>query len=319
MRSEIVRRSPTEGRAILRPTHRRQAATAARSPRRSPRCCVSGCRTSVHEAAIKATDHHAEQGEEPTARPHGRMQRARRPADSGSRPGRRQPPAAPPRRGHRAAADKAAVITVAESAGTARLLRRRAGLCRGTRRLGGAQRRRRFTQPIAKADTARRVSADTRATPVRSPRHIVVIDKVVAVVGNRPVLASQVEEEIFSRQSQGEQAAHRSRRAHGAAGAGRTVDRGRGAAGPAGPARYHHQGDRPGDRRRRRSAGPEGPQQLHLGGGLSHRAQEGRVPDAGGVPAVAHRSAAACRVPEPAHRQAAERRKLKPVPPTERR
>jgi peptidyl-prolyl cis-trans isomerase SurA len=33
----------------------------------------------------------------------------------------------------------------------------------------------------------------------------IVIDKVVAVVGNRPVLASQVDEEIFSRQSQGSQ------------------------------------------------------------------------------------------------------------------
>ncbi len=32
-----------------------------------------------------------------------------------------------------------------------------------------------------------------------------VIDKVLAVVGNRPVLASQVDEEIFSRQSQGSQ------------------------------------------------------------------------------------------------------------------
>ena len=32
-----------------------------------------------------------------------------------------------------------------------------------------------------------------------------VVDKVLAVVGNRPVLASQVDEEIFSRQSQGEQ------------------------------------------------------------------------------------------------------------------
>ena len=36
-----------------------------------------------------------------------------------------------------------------------------------------------------------------------APDTTLVIDKVVAVVGNRPVLASQVEEEIFSRQSQG--------------------------------------------------------------------------------------------------------------------
>jgi peptidyl-prolyl cis-trans isomerase SurA len=33
----------------------------------------------------------------------------------------------------------------------------------------------------------------------------IVVDKVLAVVGNRPVLASQVDEEIFSRQSQGQQ------------------------------------------------------------------------------------------------------------------
>ena len=34
---------------------------------------------------------------------------------------------------------------------------------------------------------------------------VLVVDKVLAVVGNRPVLASQVDEEIFSRQSQGQQ------------------------------------------------------------------------------------------------------------------
>lgn len=44
----------------------------------------------------------------------------------------------------------------------------------------------------AAADTS--VAADTS----------IVIDKVLAVVGNRPVLASQVDEEIFSRQSQGQ-------------------------------------------------------------------------------------------------------------------
>ena len=40
-----------------------------------------------------------------------------------------------------------------------------------------------------------------------SPRadSTIVIDRVLAVVGNRPVLASQVDEEIFSRQSQGQQ------------------------------------------------------------------------------------------------------------------
>jgi peptidyl-prolyl cis-trans isomerase SurA len=39
----------------------------------------------------------------------------------------------------------------------------------------------------------------------QQPDTAVVIDKVLAVVGNRPVLASQVDEEIFSRQSQGQQ------------------------------------------------------------------------------------------------------------------
>ena len=39
------------------------------------------------------------------------------------------------------------------------------------------------------------------AIPVRDTTFVV--DRVVAVVGNRPVLASQVDEEIFSRQSQG--------------------------------------------------------------------------------------------------------------------
>jgi peptidyl-prolyl cis-trans isomerase SurA len=37
------------------------------------------------------------------------------------------------------------------------------------------------------------------------PDSAVVVDRVVAVVGNQPVLASQVDEEVFSRQSQGQQ------------------------------------------------------------------------------------------------------------------
>ena len=39
---------------------------------------------------------------------------------------------------------------------------------------------------------------------VQMPDTAVVVDRVVAVVGNRPVLASQVDEEVFSRQSQGQ-------------------------------------------------------------------------------------------------------------------
>ncbi|HUR96046.1 MAG TPA: peptidylprolyl isomerase [Gemmatimonadales bacterium] len=40
--------------------------------------------------------------------------------------------------------------------------------------------------------------------PINLPNSPTVVDRVVAVVGNRPVLASQVDEEIFSRQSQGQ-------------------------------------------------------------------------------------------------------------------
>ncbi len=54
------------------------------------------------------------------------------------------------------------------------------------------------------------VRADTSSTPPRSdamvaPAHDTsfTVDRVLAIVGNRPVLASQVEEEIFSRESQG--------------------------------------------------------------------------------------------------------------------
>jgi peptidyl-prolyl cis-trans isomerase SurA len=54
--------------------------------------------------------------------------------------------------------------------------------------------------PLAAQDSSS--AADTVAT---APLHdtTFVVDRVVAVVGNRPVLASQVDEEIFSRQSQG--------------------------------------------------------------------------------------------------------------------
>ena len=47
-------------------------------------------------------------------------------------------------------------------------------------------------------------SADAMRTAAALPRDsVVVVDRVVAVVGNRPVLASQVDEELFSRQAQG--------------------------------------------------------------------------------------------------------------------
>jgi peptidyl-prolyl cis-trans isomerase SurA len=55
----------------------------------------------------------------------------------------------------------------------------------------------------AALDTARAALDPTKAAVVPQDTTFVV-DRVVAVVGNRPVLASQVDEEIFSRQSQGE-------------------------------------------------------------------------------------------------------------------
>jgi peptidyl-prolyl cis-trans isomerase SurA len=50
-------------------------------------------------------------------------------------------------------------------------------------------------------DSAATAAVDTAPPPARDTAFVV--DRVVAVVGNRPVLASQVDEEIFSRQSQG--------------------------------------------------------------------------------------------------------------------
>jgi peptidyl-prolyl cis-trans isomerase SurA len=61
---------------------------------------------------------------------------------------------------------------------------------------------------VAAQDSSAAVADTTAPAPdsfaVASPHDtIFVVDRVVAVVGNRPVLASQVDEEIFSRQSQG--------------------------------------------------------------------------------------------------------------------
>jgi peptidyl-prolyl cis-trans isomerase SurA len=59
------------------------------------------------------------------------------------------------------------------------------------------------------ADTASDTTADSQvssapaATPALRQDTTFVVDRVVAVVANRPVLASQVDEELFSRQSQG--------------------------------------------------------------------------------------------------------------------
>ena len=188
--------------------------------------------------------------------------------------------------------------------------------------------------PAAPADSAaaRRRDSVAAAAPARHsaaaslrsagtgalPDTAVVVDRVVAVVGNRPVLASQVDEEIFSRQSQGQQLptdpdsleAIRKQVVASIVDEELLVQQAQ--------RDTTHQGDRPGDRRRRRAAGAEGPRQLQLRGGLQERAQEGRLPDARGVPPLAHRPAAAGGVPEPADRQAAQDGKLKPVPPTEK-
>jgi peptidyl-prolyl cis-trans isomerase SurA len=61
--------------------------------------------------------------------------------------------------------------------------------------------------PVPAPDTtavAAPPAPDTTRTAAALPRDsVVVVDRVVAVVGNRPVLASQVDEELFSRQAQG--------------------------------------------------------------------------------------------------------------------
>src|SRR5580765_6613483 len=58
------------------------------------------------------------------------------------------------------------------------------------------------------SSTADSVAVDTaapRSEAVVAPTHdtTFIVDRVLAIVGNRPVLASQVEEEIFSREAQG--------------------------------------------------------------------------------------------------------------------
>ena len=63
------------------------------------------------------------------------------------------------------------------------------------------------TAAAAPADSTPAAAAPlpTAAAPAPArPDTAVVVDRVVAVVGNRPVLASQVDEEVFSRQSQGQ-------------------------------------------------------------------------------------------------------------------
>ena len=60
---------------------------------------------------------------------------------------------------------------------------------------------------VAAPDSSARTPDSTAVARPRTgalPDTAVVVDRVVAVVGNRPVLASQVDEEMFSRQSQGQ-------------------------------------------------------------------------------------------------------------------
>jgi peptidyl-prolyl cis-trans isomerase SurA len=60
--------------------------------------------------------------------------------------------------------------------------------------------------PVAGGGLAAQDSTAAAAAPAPPPMpdSAVVVDRVVAVVGNQPVLASQVDEEVFSRQSQGQ-------------------------------------------------------------------------------------------------------------------
>ena len=55
------------------------------------------------------------------------------------------------------------------------------------------------------ADSIARASTSPRSEAIVAPTHdtTFTVDRVLAIVGNRPVLASQVEEEMFSRESQG--------------------------------------------------------------------------------------------------------------------
>jgi peptidyl-prolyl cis-trans isomerase SurA len=57
---------------------------------------------------------------------------------------------------------------------------------------------------LAAQDSTAAVAPAPEPMPMQMPDTAVVVDRVVAVVGNRPVLASQVDEEVFSRQSQGQ-------------------------------------------------------------------------------------------------------------------
>ena len=75
----------------------------------------------------------------------------------------------------------------------------------------GSSHRARFA---SRADTAC-MPPRTRATVAPAHDTTFTVDRVLAVVGNRPVLASQVEEEIFSRESQGAKLPDRPRRPRG--------------------------------------------------------------------------------------------------------
>jgi peptidyl-prolyl cis-trans isomerase SurA len=75
----------------------------------------------------------------------------------------------------------------------------------------GATTTRPATEPEAAATPEAGATPEAAATPRTTaapgvplpPDSVLVVDRVVAVVGNRPVLASQVDEELFSRQAQG--------------------------------------------------------------------------------------------------------------------
>jgi peptidyl-prolyl cis-trans isomerase SurA len=86
-----------------------------------------------------------------------------------------------------------------------------AALALGPAAPGGAARAQDTTavlEPVPAPDTAAVATPSlppdkTRTAGVLPPDSVVVVDHVLAVVGNRPVLASQVDEELFSRQAQG--------------------------------------------------------------------------------------------------------------------
>ena len=332
-----------QGGAVLRPAGRRQDPAPSAAFRACRRCCGSGAATrSTMPGSIApmelAQDRKGQGGL--ARRPGPDATGARRPP-----PGRPRFPGAAPRTAARTrhpgrlrqrpgARPREAQLT---RAGVASLGAHRdtddaavAGGRLDSTRSGCCWRCRQRSRPRHGPDPAVR---DGRSHPTRSGRHrrqhtargtsdaitaarepaqryhdFIVVDRVVAVVGNRPVLASQVDEETFRRQSQGAKLPtdREGLEAVRQQIVGSIIDE-----------------ELLVQQAQRDTAIKVTDQEIANGveeqvrkvrGNFTsevdyrQRAQEGGVPDAGGVPPLAHRSAAPGGVPEPADREAARRR-----------